>query len=295
LWERQIADYKKGFTATGAPLVVKNKVLVGIAGAEFGTRGFIDAYDAGTGELAWRFYTVAAKGEPGGDTWAGDSWQRGGGSTWITGTYDPDLNLIYWGTGNPGPGMDGDVRAGDNLYTCSLVAIDADTGKLKWHFQFTPHDTHDWDAVADPVLIDLNIKGQAVKAVVQANRNGYFYALDRTSGKFLLASPYTKVNWATGIAADGRPLMVAGLDPSETGTKVCPVWAAGTTVGSVQPRDEALLLGTDDGCEVLPHQAGVSRRAVVSGETDAAVPSEPPTGAIVAVDPKPVKHAGDTI
>src|ERR1700730_6332567 len=221
LWQRQIADHKKGFTATGAPLVVKNKVLVGIAGAEFGTRGFVDAYDADTGERVWRAYTVAAKGEPGGDTWDGDSWQRGGGSTWITGTYDPELNLIYWGTGNPGPGMDGSVRAGDNLYTCSLVAIDADTGKLKWYFQFTPHDTHDWDAVADPVLIDMVVKGRKVKAVVQADRNGFFYPLDRSNGKLLHAAPYTKVTWATGIGADGRPLVVPGLEPSETGVKVC--------------------------------------------------------------------------
>jgi len=288
LWERQIADYKKGFTTTGAPLVVKGKVLVGVAGAEFGTRGFIDAYDAATGDRVWRFYTVAAKGESGGDSWAGDSWERGGGSTWITGTYDPGLNLIYWGTGNPGPGMDGDVRAGDNLYTCSLVAIDADTGKLKWHFQFTPHDTHDWDAVADPVLIDLAINGRNVKAVVQADRNGYFYALDRANGKFLLASPYTKINWATGLSAAGRPLVVPGLEPSEAGTKVCPGLGGGhnwsATAYSLDTR--LFYFGTTDGCELFfrtkqPFHEGQWYQA----STDAAIPSESRTGAVLAVDP----------
>ncbi|MBV8818837.1 MAG: PQQ-binding-like beta-propeller repeat protein, partial [Acidobacteriaceae bacterium] len=193
LWESKQADYKKGYSATAAPLAVKNMVVVGIAGAEFGTRGFVEAYDSKTGERRWRFYTVAAEDDPGAKTWSGDAWKRGGGSTWITGTYDAELNLIYWGTGNPGPDMNGDVRPGDNLYTCSMIALDADTGKLKWHFQFTPHDTHDWDAISDPVLADLTIGGKRVKALIQANRNGFFYALDRTNGKFLHARPYTKV------------------------------------------------------------------------------------------------------
>ena len=164
LWETTLGDYRKGYSGTLAPLIVKDKVLVGTAGAEFGIRGFIDAYSPETGERLWRFYTVPRAGEPGGETWGKDSNLRVGGSTWITGTYDPELNLTYWGTGNPGPDMDGDVRPGDNLYTCSLVALDPDTGKLKWHFQFTPHDTHDWDAIGDPVLVDLTIGGRKVKA-----------------------------------------------------------------------------------------------------------------------------------
>src|SRR5438552_6549893 len=203
IWETKLADYKQGYSATGAPLVVKNLVLTGIAGAEFGTRGFIDAYDVETGKRVWRFYTIAGEGEPGRDTWAGDSWKRGGGSTWITGTYDPDLNLVFWGTGNPGPDMDGDVRRGDNLYSCSVVALDADTGKLKWHYQFTPHDVHDWDAISDLVVVDLTLGGRNVKALIQANRNGFFYALDRTTGKVLRAKPYTNITWADGIGADG--------------------------------------------------------------------------------------------
>lgn len=288
LWQRQIADHKKGFTATGAPLVVKNKVLVGIAGAEFGTRGFVDAYDADTGERVWRAYTVAAKGEPGGDTWDGDSWQRGGGSTWITGTYDPELNLTYWGTGNPGPGMDGSVRAGDNLYTCSLVAIDADTGKLKWYFQFTPHDTHDWDAVADPVLIDMVVKGRAVKAVVQANRNGFFYALDRTNGKLLHALPYTKVSWATGIGPDGRPMVVPGKEPSEEGTKVCPGLGGGHnwSATAYNPQAKLFYFGSTDVCELFfKSKQEFHEGQWYQASTDASIPNEPATGAVVAVDP----------
>ena len=288
LWERQIEDHKKGFTATGAPIVIKNKVVVGMAGAEFGTRGFIDAYDATTGERVWRFYTVAAKGEPGGDTWKGDSWQRGGGSTWITGTYDLELNLIYWGTGNPGPGMDGSVRGGDNLYTCSLVAIDADTGKLKWHFQFTPHDTHDWDAVADPVLIDMTVKGEKVKAVVQADRNGYFYALDRTNGKLLAATTYTKVNWSTGIDAKGRPQLVPGMDPSEQGTKVCPGLGGGHnwSATAYSPQTKLYYFGSKDGCHVFYlHKQEYRTGQWYQASTEDEIPNEPDTGAVVAVDP----------
>jgi alcohol dehydrogenase (cytochrome c) len=210
IWKAPMADYHKGYSATSAPLVVKDLVLVGISGADFGARGFMDAYDARTGKRVWRFYTVPAPGEPGSETWGGDSWQHGGGDPWVTGTYDPELNLVYWGTGNPGPDMNGDERPGDNLYTCSLVVLNADTGKLQWYYQFTPHDTHDWDAISDPVLVDLLYQGRRVKAVIQADRNGFFYALDRTNGKLLVAKPYTKVSWATGIGPDGRPILVQG-------------------------------------------------------------------------------------
>ena len=197
-------------------------VVSGMAGAEFGTRGFIDAYDAATGKRIWRFYTIPAQGEPGGDTWSGDTWKRGGASTWVTGTYDPDTNLIFWGTGNPGPDLNGDVRPGDNLYSCSLVALDADTGKLKWHYQFTPHDVHDWDAVQDPIPLDLTLNGKPVKALMQANRNGFFYLFDRTNGKLLHSNAYTKVTWADGIAPNGRPITIPGQDPTEEGNRTCP-------------------------------------------------------------------------
>jgi alcohol dehydrogenase (cytochrome c) len=232
IWTATLEDYKKGYSATAAPIVAKNLVVTGMAGAEFGTRGFIDAYEINSGTRVWRFYTVAGAGEPGAETWSpiaghSDAWQRGGGATWITGTYDPELNLIYWGTGNPGPDMDGDVRPGDNLYTCSVVALDADTGKLKWHYQFTPHDVHDWDAVADPVAVDLNLDGHPVKALIQANRNGYFYVLDRTNGKVLHTKAYTKVTWADGIAPNGRPVLIPGQDPTEEGNMTCPGMGGG--------------------------------------------------------------------
>lgn len=227
LWKTVMDDYKKGYSATAAPLVVRNLVISGMAGAEFGTRGFIDAYDADTGKRVWRFYTVASEGEQGGNSWSADSWKRGGGATWITGTYDPELNLVYWGTGNPGPDMDGDVRRGDNLYTCSVVALDADTGKLKWHYQFTPHDVHDWDAISDPIPIDVELDGRRVKALMQANRNGFFYLLDRANGKVLHANAYTRVTWADGIGPDGRPLLISGQEPTEEGKRACPGMGGG--------------------------------------------------------------------
>src|SRR5712691_4883719 len=219
LWETEIDDVKKGYSATVAPLIVKNLVVVGIAGAEYGIRGFIDAYDADTGKRAWRFWTVPGPGEAGSDTWGPDAWKRGGVSTWVTGTYDSELNLIYWGTGNPGPDWNGDVRPGDNLYTCSIVALDADTGKLKWHFQMTPHDLHDWDAISDPVLVDASDNGQPVKTLVQANRNGHFYALDRLTGRFLYAKPYTQITWADGFSDGGRPRAIPAQAPAVEGTK----------------------------------------------------------------------------
>ncbi|PYT22178.1 MAG: PQQ-dependent dehydrogenase, methanol/ethanol family [Acidobacteria bacterium] len=293
LWERQIADPKKGFTATGVPLVVKNKILVGIAGAEFGTRGFVDAYDPNTGERIWRFYTVPGHGEPGSETWAGDSGERGGGSTWITGTYDSELNLTYWGTGNPGPGMDGDVRAGDNLYTCSLVALDVDTGKLKWYYQFTPHDTHDWDAVADPILIDMTVKGRKVQAVAQANRNGFFYALDRTNGKLLVAKPYSKLDWATGIGADGRPIMVPGKDPSEEGNLACPTLggAHNWSATAYSPQTGLFYVGSKDGCDIYykTHQQYREGQWYQASTSDVA-PADKRVGGVLAIDPT----TGDT-
>ncbi len=208
LWERIVGDSRAGYGLSAAPLVVKDKVIVGIAGAELGIRGFIDAYDAKTGKRIWRFWVVPAPGEPGSETWKGNSFLHGGGSAWLTGTYDPELDLLYWATGNPGPDYDGDVRKGDNLYTNSIVALNPDTGELVWYFQNTPHDLFDWDGVSEPILIDeiLDGSGSATKAIVQANRNGYVYVLDRTNGKFISATPFTKVNWAN-LDANGKPVI----------------------------------------------------------------------------------------
>jgi alcohol dehydrogenase (cytochrome c) len=289
IWETKIDDFKKGYSATVAPLIVKNLVIVGIAGAEFGVRCFIDAYDADTGKRVWRFWTIPEPGEPGGDTWgSGDSWKRGGASTWITGTYDPELNLVYWGTGNPGPDMYGDDRPGDNLYSCSLVALDADTGKLKWHFQFTPHDVHDWDSISDPVLMDITTGGRKVKAVVMANRNGFFYALDRTNGKLLHAKPYTKVTWAEGIGADGRPKLVPGQDPTEEGNKSCPGLGGGHNwqATTYSPQTGLYYFNSTDGCQIYYRtKQGYVEGQWYQGSTVAGIPSDPNTGSIIAVDP----------
>jgi alcohol dehydrogenase (cytochrome c) len=221
-WEAHVGDNATGHSLTLAPLAVKDKVIVGVSGGEAGIRGFIDAYDAKTGKLAWRTWTVPAAGEPGVETWAGDSWKTGAGATWLTGSFDPALNLLYWGTGNPGPDWNGDVRKGDNLYTSSVLALDADTGRMKWYFQYTPHDVHDWDANQIQVLADLTINGTPRKTLVTANRNAFYYVLDRVTGEFLHAAPYAKQTWAKGIDPKGRPRVIEGTEPTPEGNLVYP-------------------------------------------------------------------------
>jgi len=228
LWKTEIADPKLGYTITHAPLVVKNKVLVGVAGGEYGIRGFIAAYDAATGKEAWKFYTIPGPGEAGHESWSADSWAHGGVPAWLSGSYDPELNLVYWGTGNPGPDFNGDLRAGDNLYADSAVALDADTGKLKWYFQFTPHDEYDYDAVQIPVLVDGTWKGTPRKMLMWANRNGYFYVLDRATGKYLSGAPFTKLNWSTGLDEAGRPMRNSSAEPNAQGVTIFPNLFGGT-------------------------------------------------------------------
>jgi alcohol dehydrogenase (cytochrome c) len=206
LWDVQVGEYKNGYSITMAPLIVKDKVLVGIGGGEYGVRGYMTAHDAKTGKELWRFYTIPGPGEKGHETWKTDAWKTGGGPVWLTGTYDPALNLTYWGVGNPGPDWNAEQRPGDNLFTDSVIALDPDTGRLRWHFQFTPNDAYDYDSVQVPVLADLDINGTPTKAMMWANRNGYFYVLDRATGKFLLGKPFVKVNWASGLDANGRPI-----------------------------------------------------------------------------------------
>src|SRR5437667_22095 len=220
---------------------------------------------------------VALDAKTGREIWA----TRGGGSTWITGTYDPELNLIYWGTGNPGPDLNGDDRRGDNLYTCSLVALDADTGKLRWHYQFTPHDVHDWDAIADPVLVDLKIKGKPVKAVVQANRNGFFYALDRATGKLLATRSYTTVTWADGIGGDGRPNLIAGQDPTEEGNKSCPGMGGGHNwqATAYSPGTNLYYFTSTDGCHIYyKTKQDFIEGQWYQGSTNATIPTAPLMG-----------------
>ncbi|HKE85176.1 MAG TPA: PQQ-dependent dehydrogenase, methanol/ethanol family [Vicinamibacterales bacterium] len=214
------ARAEAGYSFTTAPLIVKDKVIIGTAGGEYGIRGFLAAFDAKTGREAWRFHTIAGPGEKGTETWAGESWKIGGGSIWVTGTYDRDLNLTYWGIGNPGPDWNGDVRAGDNLYSDSVVALDVDTGQLKWHFQFTPHDVYDYDSVQVPVLADISWQDSMRKVMLFANRNGLFYVLDRTTGQFLLGKPFTKVTWNSGLDDKGRPQNMVPL--TEDGVLVYP-------------------------------------------------------------------------
>jgi alcohol dehydrogenase (cytochrome c) len=212
IWEAPVADGSKGYSVTMAPLVVRDKVIVGVSGSEFPTRGFIDAYNARTGNREWRFYTVPAPGEPGSQTWpSAEAMAKGGGGVWVAGSYDPELNLVFYGTGNPNPAYYGQDRLGDNLYTSSLVALDADTGRLRWHYQFTPHDLHDWDAAQVPVLATVPLKQGPTKVVMAANRNGFFYMLDRATGKVLLARPFVQTQWAKEVDANGRPVVLNDL------------------------------------------------------------------------------------
>lgn len=228
LWETRMADPSLGYFSTMAPLALKDKVIVGMGGGENAVRGFLDAYDPETGKRLWRFNTIPGPGEFGNETWSGESWKTGGGATWMTGTYDPTLDLIYWGIGNPSPDLNGDVRKGDNLFTCSVVALDAKTGQRKWHFQFTPHDLYDWDATETPMLVDRTWKGSPRKLLMQANRNGFFYVLDRVTGEFLAGTPFVRQNWAKGLDKNGRPILVPGMEPNHDGVLVYPALVGGT-------------------------------------------------------------------
>ena len=226
LWKTVAGDPKLGQSFTTAPIVVKDKVIAGTAGGEFGVRGWLAAWDVATGKEVWRFNTVPGPGEPGSETWSGESWKTGGAPIWVTGSYDPETNLTFWGTGNPGPDWDGRARLGDNLYSCSVVAVDADTGKIKWHYQFSPHNEFDWDATQIPVLADIDWQGRPRKVMLFANRNGIFYVLDRVTGEFLKGQPFVKVNWVQGFDAKGRPNQV--IHPTREGTLVYPGNQGGT-------------------------------------------------------------------
>ena len=224
LWDIEVADVNQAYSITMAPLVVKDKVLVGVGGGEFGIRGFIAAYDADTGEEAWRFYTIPGPGEPGHETWEGDDWEHGGAPIWLTGSYDAELNLTYWGVGNPGPDWNPGQRPGDNLYSDAVIALNPDTGELDWYFQFTPNDGYDYDAVQVPLLVDMEWEGEARKLMLWANRNGYFYVLDRTDGEFLSGTPFVKVNWSSGLDENGRPIQT----PQPAGAPTWPGNQGGT-------------------------------------------------------------------
>jgi alcohol dehydrogenase (cytochrome c) len=228
IWDVLYATGNKNYGATSAPLIVKDKVVVGTSGGDDGVRGFLAAFDAQTGKEAWRFWTIPGPGEKGNESWPGDMYLHGGGAAWMPGTFDPALNTLYWGTGNPSPDYDGSVRPGDDLYTSSLLALDPDTGKLKWYFQYSPHNLYDYDAAQTPVLVNANFKGQPRKLIVTASRNGFLYILDRTNGKYLYSKKFTMdENWAKGIDENGRPIPT-NLIPDEKGELICPSASGGT-------------------------------------------------------------------
>jgi alcohol dehydrogenase (cytochrome c) len=227
-WDTKVADPKDDYTMTGAPLALADRVIVGMAGGEFGARGFLAAFDAKDGKLLWKFYTIPGPGEPGHETWTGEAWKTGGGPTWTAGAYDAERDLVIWGVGNPAPEYNAAVRPGDNLYTNSVIALKGDTGRLQWHYQFTPNDDHDWDAVQQPILAEIPFKGGARPVVLWANRNAFFYAIDRTDGTFLYAKPFVKQNWNEGFDERGRPKMSLSARGSATGSLVWPTVGGAT-------------------------------------------------------------------
>jgi alcohol dehydrogenase (cytochrome c) len=253
LWDAEMADYRQHYGATGAPLVVNDLVIAGVSGGDEGNRGFLDAYRAATGERVWRFWTVPARGEPGSETWVGKALEHGCAATWLTGTYDPDARLLYWPTGNPCPDYNGDERKGDNLYSNSNLALDPDTGKLRWYFQYTPHDLHDWDSNQTAMLVDMEFGGKPRKLLLQGNRNGFFYVLDRLTGEFLLAEPFVKnLTWASSIAKNGRPNLLPGNEPTTTGTRTCPSVEGATNWPSTSfsPATGLFYLMAEESCAV---------------------------------------------
>ena len=289
LWEVTMADYHQNYGSTSAPLVVDDLVIAGVSGGDEGIRGFIDAYKVTTGEHAWRFWTVPAPGEPGSETWGGSAIEHGCAATWLTGTYDPEAKLLYWPTGNPCPDYNGEPRKGDNLYSASVLAIDPRTGKLKWYYQFTPHDLHDWDATETPVLLDAAFRGHPRKLMLHGNRNGFFYVLDRLTGEVLLAEPFVKkLTWASGIGRDGRPVLLPGNDPTVDGQLVCPsvAGAANWPSSSYSPVTGLFYMFADESCTIYSKndQAWEAGKSFYGGATRR-VPTDNPSGkSLKAID-----------
>lgn len=293
-WDTEMADWHQNYFATSAPLVLGNLVIAGTAGGEHGARGFLAAFDQTTGKEVWRFWTVPAPGEPGAETWKGGAIAHGGAVTWFTGSYDPELDTLYWQTGNPGPDYNGEERAGDNLYSDCVLALDPKSGKLKWHFQFTPHDTHDWDATEPLLLVNSTWQGKPEKLLLTANRNGFFYTLDRTNGHLLLAKPFVqKLNWAKEIKADGRPALL-DMEKMGGGTKVCPSQDGATNwySASYLPSTGLYYMQTLEKCDIysLTSAEWQSGQSYLGG-SQRPVPGEVPQKVLRAIDPQTGKIA----
>jgi len=287
LWETQMADWRHNYNGTGAPMVVGDLVISGIAGGDEGARGFLAAYEQATGKEVWRFWAVPARGEPGAETWKGSAIDHPGAATWMTGSYDAELDTLYWAIGNPGPDMIGDERQGDNLYSDSVVALDPKTGRRKWHFQFTPHDVHDYDAQQPIVLVDATWQGRPRKLLLQANRNGYFYVLDRVTGEYLSGTQYVKnITWASGLTKEGRPIVVPNMEPTREGRRVCPSLegASNWYSASFSPRTGLFYVQTNDKCGIFTRveQTWEAGKSFMGGTFSAA--PEPARRVLRAID-----------
>ena len=283
LWERELADYQIGYSATMAPLVLDNKVIVGISGGEYQTRGFIDAFDPVSGERIWRFNTIPGPGEPGSETWPNDPaiLAAGGGGAWMNGSYDVDLNLIYWGVGNPNPDYYAENRPGDNLYSNSIVALDANSGELRWHYQFTPHDINDWDANHVPVLANIEWQGEPRRVAMVGNRNGFFYVLDRVTGELLLGKPFTATTWAREIGADGRPIV---LNDGSQGCLPDPWGSTNFYPPSFYPDLDLFILTARETCATYVAEEPANTRGLSNNGGTVFIDAEQGYGALRALD-----------
>jgi alcohol dehydrogenase (cytochrome c) len=287
LWETLVASPSGGYSISGAPLAINRFVIVGVAGGEFGARGFLAAYDVSSGQQQWKFYTIPGPGDIGHETWKNDAWRTGGGGTWVTGGYDPSTDLLYWGVGNPSPALLGDVRPGDNLFTASVIALHASTGKLAWYFQFTPHDEHDWDAAQTPILADLSINGAVRKVICWANRNGFYYVLDRITGEFLTGVPFVETDWAKGLTSAGLPILVDAARVTTTGRRIKPGIGATNWQNSAfdQGRGSIFIPATESSTvfsKRASNEVASGRHRYDQGSSWSQV--EPPTRLVVALD-----------
>jgi acido-empty-quinoprotein group A len=284
-WAVEIADLAQEYFSTPAPLVIGNHIIVGVGGDSLDVPGFLEARDPETGQVQWHWNTEPKPGEPGSETWPNaDSMSHGGGMTWIPGTYDPELNLIYWGIGNPNPVHAGQGRKGDDLYTCSIVALNPDTGKLVWHYQVSPHDTHDYDAVQTPVLIDGEIDGKPRKLLAQASRNGYFFVLDRTNGEHIVTEPFIHLTWSKGVKANGQPIPDPAMEPQADGALVAPASDGATNwpPPSFDPQTGLFYVSTTQSWSVF-YLTDTSERPEGFAGRDSSVLSQP---ALKAIDYK---------